>query len=314
MNSITFTKPLIGFLAATLVGIVGQQTLFLVVGLTGALATIGIQLSQAKYGEGLQEIATNVTSDNALSVRLAAGREVWVRGVNFRQSDLRRAGVGPVKVGLLPDPTNPKDPTAVKVVALGENGHHRHIGYLPGDTATTRVTAEYGAFLGKDGSWLECDGIIEEGDVGLVARIYPPDFSTISEIMIEIRREFAARNGTVIEFLTVDKVPPIVTAEFRKMDLINASEFNNVYQNLYPKLGQTVCWLTLVQRPDSSVAVHLCVGEKGIGPQVGRVAKKHLTYAQAVAFEGPIAGLGTLHCNLYGEVSITIGDPKWRGY
>lgn len=121
-------------------------------------------------------------------------------------------------------------------------------------------------------------------------------------------------NMPAVELLNSDQDPPIISAEFRPMDIIDRREFATTYQRIRAEVGTTVCWLTLVAAGPESVNVHLCNDKTGVGDQIGRIAKRHIQYANAYVADGPVCGLGRVHVDNYNNVEIRLGDPTWRGF
>jgi len=114
--------------------------------------------------------------------------------------------------------------------------------------------------------------------------------------------------------LPADAEPRIPTAEFRALELIGQSEFSGNLKKLRLDPGKVTIWVALEKVSDDLVRVRL-VGEDGLpGAEVGRISKKHLPYALAYTHEGSVAGLGVLNKYRDGDVSLTVGDPKWRGH
>ena len=117
-----------------------------------------------------------------------------------------------------------------------------------------------------------------------------------------------------VTILAIDNNPQLPTAEFRSLELIGQAEFSGILKKLRLDAGKLTVWVALEKTSDEIVRVRL-VGEDGLpGAEVGRVAKKHLPYALAYTHEGSVAGLGVLNKYRDGEVSLTVGDPKWRGH
>lgn len=117
-----------------------------------------------------------------------------------------------------------------------------------------------------------------------------------------------------VTILAVDNNPQLPTAEFRTLDLIGQAEFAGNLKKLRLAPGKVTIWVALEKVSEEFVRV-LLVGEDGRpGAEVGRVAKKHLAYALAYTHEGSVAGFGVLNKYRDGDVSLTVGDPKWRGH
>ncbi|MEN9740917.1 MAG: hypothetical protein RLZ72_1183 [Actinomycetota bacterium] len=312
MKSLLSNRPFLLSLGAVVAGLLLHLDFLALAGLVGAFSFAGIAAVKSKYGPaGNSDLAHD--SEN-LQVSFPPEREVWVRGVHYRQAELKKIGQGKIQVKLVPELNNPKDASAVKVIALSPTGTDRHIGHLPSGTATTSALFEYGTYIARSGKVLVCSGQVGMGDDGLVCSIYPPSFPTISQFLLDFRRNDAVQRNEVISYLPSTESPTIATAEFRPMELINAKEFDQTYLDLHPPFGRTICWLILAPGQQDSIDVFLCSSSGGIGPQVGRVAKKHLQYARACVVDGPVAGLGVIECNLYGGVEITIGDPTWKSF
>lgn len=85
----------------------------------------------------------------------AADTEEHVAGVSMRQPAIERVGLGEVDFKLVPEPKNPHDPNAVRVLRGGW-----HVGYLPAPIAalwsrflTERVNYRATIVRGVVGEW-----------------------------------------------------------------------------------------------------------------------------------------------------------------
>ena len=283
-----------------------------VLSILGIFALIVIVSKRFLEQSGNAKSGNHITNEKF--VELPYGYEQWVQGVSYKQNELRRIGLGACKMLLVPDPKNQFDDTAVKVVALGPSGTREHIGFLKADTQTTVAIFQYGEHLRAKGEVLVCTGEIVDGEVGLAATIMPPGWHSVRDLLLRTESEKAIGPGDTGSILGIEVQPKIGTAEFRALELVGQAEFAGNLQRLHLNPGKQTIWVALEKVTDEFIRVRLVGGDGLPGFEVGKISKKHLPYALAYTHEGPVAGYGVINKFLDGSVSLTVGEPKWRGH
>jgi hypothetical protein len=297
------------FLLGLLTG-VGLFTAFGLIGLFaagGMLFAKGVSAKTTKVETGRAQVSVPVSADR----ELPSVRETWVRGVSNYQSDIRKVGKGPNTFLFIAEPANKFDRYAVWVcVQLGQR--QLKVGYLPAGSDATMSIHQLALHLAKSGQFLSGPGVIENGDVGLVARVQTPDWSTVRDALRTIQRDAAIARGDFRSITTSGPQPELETEFFPKMELINQREFEpNIYR-FQTEPGKHVVWYLLNPVSDNEIGVHLSFPGEFPGPQVGRIAKRHLQWAKGYTHKGPICGRGFLKVGNNGSVTPELGDPDWK--
>lgn len=112
---------------------------------------------------------------------------LWLRGVSFRQDELRKAGVGAKRFVLVPEPSNKADKKAVSVLVITKHGPLL-AGYLPKDEFIKEEMFSIGVTLSSK-DWLAAvDGIIENRAGEYVVTLQMPKSATAKHLMDSWRR------------------------------------------------------------------------------------------------------------------------------
>jgi hypothetical protein len=299
--------------ATFLLGLLTGIGFFTTFGLIGFFAAGGMLFAKGVAAKGTPD----VTSRPQVSLPLSADREVpsvpetWVRGVSNFQSDLRKVGKGPHTFLFIAEPTNKFDNYAVKVCV--QSGQRQlKVGYLPAGSDATVSIHQLALHLAKSGQIISGPGVIENGDVGLVARVQTPDWSTVRDSLRSIQRAAAIARGEFRSITTSGPQPDLETEFFPKMELINQREFESNVHRFQTEPGKHVVWYLLNPVSDDEIGVHLSFPGEFPGPQVGRIAKRHLQWAKGYTHNGPICGRGFLKVGNNGSVAPELVDPDWK--
>lgn len=304
-------QVIVGFGALFFLGLITGFWLFTVLGLIGLFATGGMLFAKRFANASAPEPAEQFFKPKVVSAELPAGRETWVRGVSNYQSDIKKLGKGQQTFLFIAEPQNKFDTYAVCVcVQLGQR--QLKVGYLPSGSETTLSIHQLALHLATSGQFISGPGVIEDGDVGLVARVQTPDYSSVRDSLRSIKRDAAIASGNFRSITTSGPQLDLETEFFPKMELINQREFEtNVYRfNTEP--GKHVVWYLLNPVSDDEIGVHLSFPGEFPGPQVGRISKRHLQWAKGYTHKGPICGRGFLKIGNNGSVALELGDPDWK--
>ena len=98
---------------------------------------------------GLFSRTTPQRASNFDTELLPGETTVYVHGVSYRQSEIKKLGAGAHIFALVAEPTNPVDTNAVMVMGV-KHGAVIHVGYLPaGEHSTLALRAPYSATTKK---------------------------------------------------------------------------------------------------------------------------------------------------------------------
>jgi hypothetical protein len=308
-----YINALAGAAATFLIGLFTGIGFFTTFGLIGLFAAGGMLFAKSvsakttKAETGSAQVSAPVSADR----ELPSVRETWLRGVSNYQRDLRKVGKGPNTFLFIAEPTNKFDKHAVKVcVQLGQR--QLKVGYLPAGSDATVSIHQLALHLAKSGQFISGPGVIENGDVGLVARVQTPDLSTVRDSLRSIQRDAAIARGEFRSITTSGPQSDLETDFFPKMEVINQREFEPNLSRFQTEPGAHVVWYVLNPVSDDEIGVHLSFPGEFPGPQVGRISKRHLQWAKGYTHKGPICGRGYLGVANDGSVWPELGDPDWK--
>lgn len=302
-----------GSVLSVIFGLLAGLPIFIAFGFIGLFAIGGMLIAKrfADKNKTVDLPALDVAEKKSVDSGLPVGRETWVRGVSNYQNEIRKLGKGSHTFVLVAEPENKFDQFAVRVCV--QSGQRQiKVGYLPGGSETTVSIHQLALHLAKSGQLISGPGVIENGDVGLVARVQTPDWSTVRDSLRSIQRDSAIASGTFRSITTSRPQPDLKTEFFPKMELINQREFESNVYRFQTEPGKHVVWYLLNPVSDNEIGVHLSFPGEFPGPQVGRIAKRHLQWAKGYTHNGPICGRGFLKVGNNGSVAPELGDPDWK--
>lgn len=166
-------------LVGGLAGVLTANWLIAVFGLIVFAFSRAFDLAKAqKAGESLS------TPDTAQAVLLPDEQKVFVRGVGYRQGELKSLGRSTISALLLPEPTNEYDENAI-MVCSGIPTSYVQFGYLPKDFEITPLIGTLAeVVMERDGMLLAARCEIEQkADRSWIATIYLPHESTVEEMI-----------------------------------------------------------------------------------------------------------------------------------
>ncbi|TFB90853.1 hypothetical protein E3O44_04655 [Cryobacterium algoricola] len=106
---------------------------------------------------------------------------VFVRGVSFRQVELKKLGAGKHIFALVAEPTNKADKHAVRVMGM-KGGALIHVGYLPGGDKATEALQGLSLAMAARGKLPVVNGVVKKGDAGLIVDIRTPYMRTTNTL------------------------------------------------------------------------------------------------------------------------------------
>ena len=123
-------------------------------------------------------------SATAQAMLLPDEQKAFVRGVGYRQGELKSLGSGTIHALLLPEPTNEYDENAV-MVCSGIPGAYVHFGYLPKDFEITPMIGTLAeVVMERDGVLLAARCEIEKkADGSWIATVFLPHETTVDEMI-----------------------------------------------------------------------------------------------------------------------------------
>jgi hypothetical protein len=209
------------------------------------------------------------------------------------------------------EPKNKFDSLAVMVCAQLGNRQVK-VGYLPSGTETKIAIHQYALHLEKSGQYISGPGVIENGEIGIIVGVQTPSWRGLRKELMQIEQQAAMSNGTFRSITSSAPQANLPTEFFRQMDVVNVQEFADNFGPYRTEIGKHMAWFTLNKINDELVNVHLSFPGDFPGPQVGRIAKKHLQYALAYTSSGPVCGRGFWDVGFDGFVSFQLRDPDWK--
>jgi hypothetical protein len=308
-----YTYALAGAAATFLLGLltgIGLLTTFGLIGLFAAGGMLFANQFDKKNTTDAPPFSRDAPPTQA-GLELEGGRETWIRGVSNYQNEIRKVGSGPHTFLFMAEPNNKFDSLAVMVCAQVGNRQIK-VGYLPAGTETTIAIHQYARHLEKSGQYISGPGVIENGEVGLVVGVQTPAWTGLRKELMKLEQQAAISNGTFRSITTSAPQANMPTEFFRQMDVVNVQEFSENFGPFRTEIGKHVVWFTLNKINDDLVNVHLSFPGDFPGPQVGRIAKKHMQYALAYTSNGPICGRGVWDVGFNGFVSFQLRDPDWK--
>jgi hypothetical protein len=287
--------------------------IFVTFGLIGLFAVGGMHFAKrfADKNKSPDSPDLDAVKKNDAEPKFSGDHGTWVRGVSNYQSEIRKLGKGSHTFLFIAEPTNKFDQYAVKV-CVQSGPRQLKVGYLPSGSETTLSIHQLALHLAKSGQFVSGPGVIESGEVGLVARVQTPDWSTVRNALRSIQRDTLIARGEYRSITTSGPQPNLETEFFPKMELINQREFESNVYRFRTEPGKHVVWYLLNPVSDNEIGVHLSFPGEFPGPQVGRIAKRHLQWAKGYTHKGPICGRGFLKVGSNGSVAPELGDPDWR--
>ena len=309
----SYTFLLTGTALSLLIGSQLSILMFTMLGVFGILVSGSILLIKL-IKNGNNKSAPQVPKDVRPAqpgLELAGGRETWIRGVSNYQNEIRKVGSGPHTFLFVAEPNNKFDNLAVMVCAQSGNRQIK-VGYLPAGTETTIAIHQYARHLEKSGQYISGPGVIENGEIGLIVGVQTPAWRGLRKELMQIEQQAAMSNGTFRSITTSAPQANLPTEFFRQMDVVNVQEFSENFGPYRTEIGKHVVWFVLNKFNDELVNVHLSFPGDFPGPQVGRIAKKHLRYALAYTSNGPVCGRGFWDVGFDGFVSFQLLDPDWK--
>jgi hypothetical protein len=117
---------------------------------------------------------------------LPSETSVYVRGVSFRQAEIKKLGAGAQFFVLVAEPTNAVDVHAVKVMGMHAGGAI-HVGYLPAGEHSTLALGELSSIMAKTGILPAVQGVVKKDREGYLVDLRAP-YSATTKKLIKARQ------------------------------------------------------------------------------------------------------------------------------
>ncbi len=312
-NHRPYAYTLAGSGISLLIGLIFGLTMFTTFGLLGIFASGGMLFAKQiddKNNRGARAVSHDPPAVQP-GLELESGRETWIRGVSNYQNEIREVGIGPHTFLFMAEPNNKFDSLAVMVCAQLGNRQIK-VGYLPAGTETTVAIHQYARHLEKSGQYISGPGVIENGEVGLIVGVQTPAWRGLKKELMQIEQQAAIAKGTFRSITTSAPQENLPREFFRTMEVVQVGDFSENFNQFATEVGKHIVWFLLNPISDDLVNVHLSFPGEFPGPQLGRIAKKHLPYALAYTSKGPVCGRGTWSVEIDGWVSFGLRDPDWK--
>ena len=107
---------------------------------------------------------------------------IYVHGVTFRQSAIKKLGAGVHTFALVAEPTNAVDVDAVMVMGF-RNGEAIHVGYLPAGEHSTLALGALSKLMAPTGKVPAVSGIVKKDSSGFLVDLRAPDSATTKKLV-----------------------------------------------------------------------------------------------------------------------------------
>ena len=122
-------------------------------------------------------------SASNLDTELLPGEtSVYVHGVTYRQSAIKKPGTGAQTFALVAEPTNAVDVDAVMVMGI-RNGEAIHVGYLPAGEHSTLALGALSKLMSPTGKVPAVSGIAKKDSSGFLVDLRAPFSATTKKLV-----------------------------------------------------------------------------------------------------------------------------------
>lgn len=113
---------------------------------------------------------------------LPSETSIYARGVTYRQSEIKKLGVGAHTFALVAEPTNTVDADAVMVMGF-KNGEAIHVGYLPAGEHSTLALGALSKLMALRGKVPAVTGIVKKDSSGILVDLRAPYSATTKKLV-----------------------------------------------------------------------------------------------------------------------------------
>ncbi len=131
---------------------------------------------------GLFSRAAPQPAGNSTPELLPGETSVFVHGVSFRQSAIKKLGTGAHVFTLVAEPTNAHDANAVMVMGI-MNGAVIHIGYLPAGEHSTLALHALALLRAPTGNLPAVNGVVKKDSTGYLVDLRAPYSATTKKLV-----------------------------------------------------------------------------------------------------------------------------------